>query len=324
MQLIQLRYFIAVAEELSFRRAATRLHVSQPPLSFHIKSLEEEIGARLLDRTTRHVALTPAGSVLYERSKRVFSLLEDATDEVRDVATGIAGRLRVGFTISTSFHSTFYNSVHTYRRKYPEVKITFTQLISGHQIDAMTREQIDIGFIRLSPGKMLPGITHTPVDRAQLVLAIHCSHPLAALERIRLNRVKDEPFISYPSGVGVGIYEQVRELFERSGFKPNVVQEALEPSVIIGLVAAGLGVAIVPPSLAQIQIPGVLFKPIRDQNAVTTLHLIQRTGDLSPCVKAFSEIVLKSSAAATPLDSRSKQRLSPRRRNGPRPLVSEV
>jgi DNA-binding transcriptional LysR family regulator len=316
MQLIQLRYFIAVAEELSFRRAATRLHVSQPPLSFHIKSLEEEIGARLLERTTRHVALTPAGSVLYERSKRVLSLLEDATDEVRDVATGVAGRLRVGFTISTSFHSIFYNSVHAYRRKYPDVKITFTQMNSGQQIDAMTQEQIDVGFIRLSPGKKLPGITHAPVDRAQLVLAIHSSHPLAALERIRLNRVKDEPFISYPSGVGIGIYEQVRELFERSGFKPNVVQEALEPSVIIGLVAAGLGVAIVPPSLAQIQIPGVLFKPIRDPNAVTTLHLIQRTGDLSPCVKAFSEIVLKSATAAALFDSQSIQRLSPRQRNG--------
>jgi DNA-binding transcriptional LysR family regulator len=324
MQLIQLRYFIAVAEELSFRRAATRLHVSQPPLSFHIKSLEEEIGARLLDRTTRHVALTPAGSLFYERSKRVFSLLEDATDEVRDVATGIAGRLRVGFTISTSFHSIFYNSVNTYRRKYPDVKITFTFMTSGEQIDAMTQEQIDVGFIRLSPGKQLPGITHTPVDRAQLVLAIHGSHPLAALERIRLRQVKDEPFISYPTAAGVGIYEQVRELFGRSGFKPNIVQEALEPSVIIGLVAAGLGVAIVPPSLAQIQIPGVLFKPIRDQNAVTTLHLIHRTGDLSPCVKAFSQIVLKSSAAAAQPDSQSVQRLLPRRRNGSRPLASEV
>lgn len=148
MQLIQLRYFIAVAEELSFRGGATRLHISQPPLSFHIKSLEQKIGARLLDRTTRHVSLTQAGLVLYERSKRVLSLLEDATDEVRDIATGVAGRLRIGFTISTSFQSIFYNTVHTYRREYPHVNITFTELISGRQIDALTQQQIDVGRSR--------------------------------------------------------------------------------------------------------------------------------------------------------------------------------
>ena len=295
MRLDHLRYFVAVAEELNFRRAAARLHISQPPLSFHIKALEDAVGIRLINRTTRQVSLTEAGVALLVKARRILGMVEETTEELHDISTGRAGRLRVGFTITTSFHSFFYHSVYSYRRAYPEVRVSFSEMISGKQLESLAVGDLDIGFLRYPFGQP-PGMTMTRLTDEAFVLAIHRSHALASGQRISLAKLKDEPFIGYPSSAGgsIGIYQQIFRLCERAGFAPRIVQEALEPSLIIGLVAAGLGVAVVPAGLQRIQIPGVLFKPIADRAARSTLSLVHRANDTNPRLHAFRDLVLRS------------------------------
>lgn len=292
MQLDQLRYFIAVAEELSFRRAAERLRVSQPPLSYHIKALEEEFGSLLFNRTTREVSLTDAGQHLLEKARRLVDLAGETVNEMRSIAAGGAGTLRIGFTMSTSFHRFFYNSVHRYRQLFPAVAVTLSEGVSRRQIDNLLTDRIDIGFFRW-PISEIAGLTLTAISKDALVVAMHRSHPQAGRTAIDLTELKNEPFISYPqsSGADIGIYGKIRQLCERAGFVPNVVQEALEPSLTIGLVAAGLGVAIVPSAVQCIQIDDVVFRPIADDLAEATLYLAFREGDRSPRVESFQEIV---------------------------------
>jgi DNA-binding transcriptional LysR family regulator len=295
VQLQQLRYFVTVAEELHFRRAAERLHISQAPLSFHIKALEEEVGTRLLDRNTRQVSLTEAGAAFLVRAKRILLEVTEAADEARDISTGRTGSLRIGFTISTSFHPFFCDSVDAYRRAFPEVVVRLAEMTSGRQIGALRDGQLDVGLLR---GRFdhVPELTTRALTRDALVVAVHRSHPLASRARISPSRLRDEPFVSYPASAGVGIYRQVLGLCKRAGFEPRVIQEALEPSLILGLVATGLGVAIVPSSLKSIQIKGVVFVPIDDPEAVITLYAAHRSSDASPRVRAFLELLVKASS----------------------------
>jgi DNA-binding transcriptional LysR family regulator len=306
MRLEWIRYFVCVAEDLNFRRAAARLHISQPPLSFHIKMLEEELGIKLFHRTTRQVSLTEAGAAFLVKARRVLSLVEEATEEIKAIAAGMAGTIKIGFTISTSFNHFFYHSVYSYRREYPDVKVTLTEMISGLQIKALTEERIDVGFLRW-PYELPPALTMSRLTQTELMLAVHHSHRLAALRHVSLARVKDEPFISYPANLGsnIGIYRSIQQLFEKAGFVPRIVQEALEPSVIIGFVAAGLGIAIVPASLQCIQIPGVIFKRIADRAAHMADYLVYRSADTSPRVRAFRELV-QSACKTTPKTALSR------------------
>ena len=296
MQLDQLRYFVAVAEELHFRRAAERLHISQPPLSFHIKSLEREMGTRLLNRSTRQVSLTEAGSVFLLRAKRILSEVVEAVDEVKGTAQGKAGLLRIGFTVSTSFHPFFYESVYRYRREHPGVMVKLSEKVSERQIDALLSGQLDVGFLR-GRFDQVAGLTMHALTSDALILAVHRSHPIASAKSVSLASLRSEPFISYPANAGVGVYRQILTLCERAGFEPRVVQEALEPSVIIGLVAAGLGMAIVPSSLKNIRIPDVFFVPIADANALTALYVVHCTNDSNPRVRAFTDLVLRACKA---------------------------
>jgi DNA-binding transcriptional LysR family regulator len=300
MQLDQLRYFIAVAEELHFRRAAERLHISQPPLSFHIKALELEVGTQLLNRNTRQVSLTEAGAAFLVRAKRILSDVAEAAEEVKGISTGRAGSLRIGFTISTSFHPFFCDSVFRYRRAYPEVMVSLSEFVSERQIDVLLEERLDVGFLR-GRFDQVAGLTMKALTREALVLALHRSHPLASKARVSTTSLRTEPFISYPANAGVGIYRQILALCERAGFEPRVIQEALEPSVIMGLVAAGLGVAIVPSSLRSIKIADVVFVPLDDPEAVATLYVAYRSNDDSPRVRAFADLVVRvCTPAASP------------------------
>jgi DNA-binding transcriptional LysR family regulator len=297
MNLDQLRYFVAVAEELHFRRAAERLHVSQPSLSLQVRMLEEQLGARLFSRTTRQVALTETGAVLLEKARRIIGLMREARSSVEEVSSGRSGKLRIGFTMSTTFQPFFYLSVLKYRRAYPDVAVTLSEGSSGRQIEELQTGTLDVGFVR-EPFNQTAGLEFTHLVEDALVLAIHHSHALASRRHsVAIAELRDEPMISYPAGGGIGIYHQIMQLCERAGFKPRIVQEAMEPSVIIGLVAAGLGAAIVPASLKGIHIAQVVYKPIRGSIARTALYLASREADASPRLKAFRGVVLGSLSA---------------------------
>lgn len=297
MNLLQIRYFVAVAEELNFRKASERLHVSQPPLSFHIKSLEEELGLPLLHRSTRHVALTDAGRALLDRARQILDLFDRTQVDMRDMASGAAGTLRVAFTISTSFHSFFHRIVHNFRETYPKVNLLLSSQPSGPQISELSAGALDVGLLRW-PFEVAPGLTSTRLHSASLMLAMHRTHELANVDRVDLADVRNSPFITYPQSMDmeIGIYRQIFSLCDRAGFAPRVAHEALEPSLIIGLVAAGAGVAIVPSSLACMQIPGVLYKPIDDPLAATELHLVRRADCSNPRIDNFWSIALSTVA----------------------------
>jgi DNA-binding transcriptional LysR family regulator len=291
------------------------LHISQPPLSFHIKALEQEVGTQLLNRNTRQVSLTEAGAAFLIRATRILSDVAEAAEEVKRISTGRAGSLRIGFTISTSFHPFFCDSVFRYRRAYPEVTVSLSENVSERQIDVLLEGRLDVGFLR-GRFDQVAGLTMNALTSEALVLALHRSHPLASKTRVSPSSLRAEPFISYPANAGVGIYRQILALCERAGFEPRVVQEALEPSVIMGLVAAGLGVAIVPSSLQSIKIADVVFVPLDDPEAVATLYVAYRANDDSPRVRAFADLVVRVCSPPTNTSRKvdKPMRLSPRRR----------
>jgi DNA-binding transcriptional LysR family regulator len=299
MRLEQLRYFVAVAEELHFRRAAERLLVSQPPLSFHIKALEAEFGVELLRRSTRSVSLTEAGEMFLVSARRILREVDELSEVMKDLLQGKNGHLHVGFTISSSFHPFFFNAVQTYRRLFPRVSLSLSEMLSDRQIDALLEDRIDVGFLR-GQFRQIPGLTMQPLTQDALVLAVHHTHRLASQAKVSLASLRTEPFICYPANAGVGIYRQVLALCGKSGFEPRVIQEALEPSLTIGLVAAGLGVAIVPSTLMSIQIANVAFLTIDDVDAVTTLYLSHRSDNLRPQLRAFCELVSMQAVQAAP------------------------
>jgi len=293
MNLLQIRYFVAVAEELNFRKAADRLHVSQPPLSFHIKALEDEVGVRLFNRSTRQVVLTEAGAMLLARARQILELVERTSADMKAVANGSAGTLRVAFTISTSYHAFFHRIIQAYRRSYPRVDLVLDSQSSGPQIEALLNGRIDVGLLRW-PFEAVPQLVGTRLHSATLMLAVHSSHPLARDPVVQLEKVRDDPFITYPRSRGseIGIYRQIHRLCDNAGFAPKVAHEVLEPSIIIGLVAAGAGVAIVPSSMTCLRIPGVVYKPIADPSAETALHLVRRADDTNPRIASFCDVAL--------------------------------
>jgi DNA-binding transcriptional LysR family regulator len=279
MKLRQLQFFIAVAEELSFSRAAIKLHVAQPSLSTQIKALEEEVGARLFERDKRHVSLTPAGRRFENRALTVLSLADSAKTEARSTEQGQLGTIDLGYTALSMFSTALPHAIRRFRRQEPHVVMTLRELTSLEQLHELGERTLDVGVLRKVDVSAPKGITIVEWYRTPLVAAIPRDHPRAAAASLSLNDLKSESFIMYPRGAGTGIYWQVMDLCTAAGFRPRVVREVLESSTIIGLVAAGVGIAIVPADMNCIQFSGVVYRRITDAGAYTALHLAQRGGD---------------------------------------------
>ena len=279
MKLRQLQFFIAVAEELSFSRAAIKLHVAQPSLSTQIKVLEEEVGARLFERDKRHVSLTPAGRRFQQRAISVLSMADSAKTEARSTARGQLGTIALGYTALSMFSTALPHAIRQFRRREPNVVMTLRELTSLEQLHELGERTLDVGVLRKVDVGAPKGITIVEWYRTPLVAAIPRDHPRAASDLLSLNDLKNEAFIMYPRGAGTGIYWQVIDLCTAAGFRPRVVREVIESSTIIGLVAAGVGIAIVPAEMNCIQFSGVVYRRITDTGAYTALHLAQRGAD---------------------------------------------
>jgi DNA-binding transcriptional LysR family regulator len=281
MKLRQLQFFIAVAEELSFSRAAIKLHVAQPSLSTQIKVLEEEVGARLFERDKRHVSLTPAGRRFQQRAISVVSMADSAKSEARSTARGQLGTIALGYTALSMFSTALPHAIRHFRRREPNVVMTLRELTSLEQLHELGERTLDVGVLRKVDVGAPKGITIAEWYRTPLVAAIPRDHPRAASDLLSLNDLKNESFIMYPRGAGTGIYWQVIDLCTAAGFRPRVVREVIESSTIIGLVAAGVGIAIVPADMNCIQFSGVVYRRITDTGAFTALHLAQRGADVN-------------------------------------------
>lgn len=294
MELRHLRYFIAVAEELNFTRAAERLHIGQPPLSQAIQVLEADVGAQLFERTKRWVRMTEAGRLFLDDARRILALAEQAADTARRAGRGEAGELRIGFTFSTPLTPLFASVINRYRQQYPAVSLKLHEMATGPQLDALEQRTLDLGFVRPIEGPPPPDMTLSVLRQDALVAVLPAAMALAHKKSISIAELKDMPFVMYPPNAGTGIYPQIFRLCRAAGFVPRIGEIAAEASTIIGLVAAGCGVSLLPAAFERIRMNGVKYRSIDDAAATTSLLLARRSDDVSPLVQAFVALALEA------------------------------
>jgi DNA-binding transcriptional LysR family regulator len=288
MELRHLRYFIAVAEELSFTRAAERLYMAQPPLSTQIRALEQELEAQLFERDKRRVFLTQAGRHFLERARGILAAVETAKGEARSAASGEIGSIALGYTATSMLSSVLPTAIREFQREHPMLSLGLQEMTSLDQLDGVHAQALDIGILR-RPDVVVPsGVVIEEWYQAPLVAAVPASNPLSAAP-IRISDLRDQPMILYPRHAGIGLYWKVQELCAKAGFRPNMVQEARDASTIIGLVAAGVGIALVPADTECIRLEGVVYQRLLDKGAVATLHLAYRDNDRNPFVRLLLE-----------------------------------
>ena len=289
MDIRQLRYFVAVAEELNFSRAARRLHMSQPPLSQQVKAIEDELGTALLERNRRSVRLTEPGRLFLQQARSILAQLDSAGDEVRRAARGEAGQIRIAFTGSVPMFEPFPRFIQTFRERFPAVRVEMGHMSSGAQIQAIADRRIDVGFLRPSP-QFAPGpeIAVGRIWEDDLMAVLPSTHRLArAKGGVRMADLADEPFILFPRGIGCGLYDHVMGLCSQAGFAPRVVQEAREGVTILALIAAGTGISILPDTYRNASVPGVVHRPIASAASGSRLLLAWRAGDATPLLGRF-------------------------------------
>jgi len=288
MDLRRLRYFTTVAEERHFGRAARRLRIAQPPLSRQIQALEEELGFRLFERSSRHVRLTPAGEALLAGTPRVFEAVDLAIRDARRAAAGQAGRLVVGYPSSVAFTG-LVEILRAFRARSPDVEVVLRELPPQEQIDALLDGRMDVGFVRAPVDQ--PELATRIVRRETLVVALPEDHPLAKRERIPLELLTREPFVTFPRTRGAAFFDMLMRLCHEAGFTPRIVQEAPQLD-LVSLVAAGFGVAIVPGSVRAARRPGVVFRAIKGSPRADLLVVWPRHSDVRlPVVRDFLEVV---------------------------------
>jgi DNA-binding transcriptional LysR family regulator len=297
MELRHLRYFVAVAEELHFTRAAERLHIGQPPLSQQIQALEAELGAQLFERSKRWVRLTEAGRLFLDDARRILALAEQAAATARRAQRGEAGELRIGFTFSTPFTPLFASVINRYRQRFPLVRLTLHEMATLPQIEAIGQRTLDLGFVRPPEVAIADGVTLSVLRQDPLLLVLPSAHPLAAQAQIAIRELAGQAFVMYPKDAGTGIYPQIFRLCRAAGFVPHIAQEAGEASTIIGLVAAGCGISVLPASFDRIRMDGVCYRPIADPAATTSLLLARRRGPGTPLVDAFVALAGEAAGA---------------------------
>ncbi|MBH3454521.1 LysR family transcriptional regulator [Pseudomonas monteilii] len=244
-----LRQFIAVAEELHFHKAAERLHMAQPPLSQAISRLEEKLGFSLFLRNTRGVRLTPAGTAFRDTAYRVLAELEQGIEYARNVSAGVSGKLTIT-AISIAYYDSLLTSLRRYRETYPNVQLTLREMPSATQAKALLAGEADIGFMRRLPLPVGTLESRLLLDE-QIVMALPAGHVKAQQGDVDLREFANEDFVFTPQALGGGYHAQLVALCESAGFYPRVVQEAAQIHTLLGLVACGFGVALVPASFAR-------------------------------------------------------------------------
>lgn len=299
MELRHLRYFLAVAETLNFRRAAEKLNISQPPLSTQIRQLEDELGVQLFERSNDGTFLTRPGRVFLDRVEAIMAGVESAIRDVRHAAGAKIGSLRVGWTASGDFITFLPQAIHQFRVEYPGVSITLNEMVSFRQIDAVANGEIDIGIARKPEKTLNEDLEVNEFWRDRLVVAVRSDNPLARRSSLSVEDLQGERIVAYTSDSGIGINHVLHEMCRRRGFSPQIVQEC-GSTFILGLVVAGVGVAVVPATLQTMQIQGLSLIPIHAPDAVCPLCTIHRRSNADPLLKVFRDTVVKFAREADP------------------------
>ncbi|MDV4182683.1 LysR family transcriptional regulator [Rhizobium brockwellii] len=272
MELRHLRYFLAVAEEGNFTRAAGKLGIGQPPLSQQIRDLEREVGAALFHRVPHGAELTAAGAAFLGEAKASLAAAEKAKLAAQSANRGETGRLSLGFTASSAFNPVVSTTIRRFRARWPEVQLSLTEMNTLALMQKLERGELDATFMRPSLDDPT-GIRLRRLPDEPMVIALPASHPLARRSSVPLAALADEPFILFPRLVGLSLYDDVVLACRKAGFELTVAQEAPQISSVVNLVAADLGVSIVPASISQIKLEGVAYRPIEGPPAVARLAL---------------------------------------------------
>jgi DNA-binding transcriptional LysR family regulator len=284
MELRHLRYFIAVAVEGNFTRAAENLGIGQPPLSQQIKSLERELGVELFRRTPHGADLTSAGEAFLVEARRVLSDAERATRTAQRAARGETGQIRIGFTGSAAFNPVVPALVHRFKRKYPTVELTLEEANTPNLLEGLLDERLDAVFLRYGPMQHEDVRMHRFADEPMKIV-LPSGHPLASKKRLPLKSLANEPFVLVPGPTGATLHDEIVRACGEAGFVPQLAQPAPQLASVVSLVAAGLGVSIVPASIAQVRIKGVRYLDLMGSAIRARLALGWREGDTSAVVR---------------------------------------
>ncbi len=288
LDLRRLRYFVTVADELHFGRAAERLHIAQPPLTRQIAALETELGIRLFERSTRAVTLTPEGAQFLDHARRVLDAAASARTSAQRLASGAAGRLAIGYTSSIPMSRVFSEIVRAFGRAAPEVELSFREVASvdHHRQIAAGVLNIVFGWAATEPAP--PEIAQRIVASEPLVAAVPSGSAHAACDVIDFAALAVEAFITYPPGQGSALNAALNRLCAKAGLAPRLGPTATQVATLVALVAAERGVAIVPASVAALQMPGVRYVPLAGE-APLAQTLLWRANDASRCALRFVE-----------------------------------
>jgi DNA-binding transcriptional LysR family regulator len=297
MELRQLRAAVAVAEHLHFGRAASALGMAQPPLSQAIKTLEAELGVTLFHRSTRHVRLTAAGEAFTEDARIALSTVERAGERAKAIGRGEGGDLAIGLVGSAAGYP-LPAILRAYRARYPDVRLRFTELPTAAQVDRLRAGTLDLGFLRPPLSGVDDDLELVPLTREPLVAVLPADHRLAGRAQLPVRALAGEPFVRFPRHLGAGLYDQITEICRRGGFDPRPAQEAVQMQTIVGLVAAGCGVSIVPGSVARFGRPDVAFAQLRPVTKLVDLALARPRGGPDQVAANFVAVAVNSTAAA--------------------------
>jgi len=296
MELRHLRYFVRVAEELHFARAAAQLGISQPPLSQQIRDLENELQVRLFDRTSRSVALTPAGRLFLDAARATLREAENARQVARRAARGELGELAIGFNASAPFVPGIARAIALFRARYPEVRMTLRESGSPGQAADIDRRMLDLGFMRSRARPVLPpALVARCYLSERMFVAMTPHHHLSTRDTVQLADLSGEPMLFYSSEHSIFTIELVSMLREH-GVEPNVAQVVSDISTLFGLAAAGVGVMVLAESLCSLQPASLVYRPLSDEAARMTLWLVHHTDNLTLPARNFLAILDEAGA----------------------------
>ncbi len=301
MELRHIRYFIAVAEELNFTRAAARLGIGQPPLSQQIKDLEAELGTALLRRVPHGAELTEAGRIFLQEGRLAIAASDNAANATRRAARGEFGRLNLGFTSSAHFNAIVPSIIRDFGQRYPDVELRLDEDNTGKLVDALLAGTVDVAFTHsgLHDASRLNVVL---VGVETLVAALPLAHRHAGDSAVRLSALADDAFIMKRRSVGPELYRAVLNACRSVGFEPKMGHEAPQLATVVSFVAAELGVALVPASMQQVRAAGVAYVPIEDVQASVDLNLVWRRQEASQVAQNFVALVRQASRQAAPSD----------------------
>jgi len=292
IDLRQLRYFVTVAEELHFGRAAKRLNMSQPPLSQQIKALEDHIGVVLFQRTQRHVELTSAGQFLLHEARRILSDVSRVAEQTRQSETGVTGYLRVGLNFSAPFHPFTSKLLQAFHKKYPETRVDLVLHEQANilQLADIRSAHLDIALIWLDDLHQPADINRLDLAHDELQVVVPKGHELAKKAKIHIKDLVGLPFIAQPRHAGTQRYEEIMKAFSTIKAQPNIIYEIMQMPLVMNMIAAGQGVSLLPSFLSDLPIKGVVFKTLempKGKPPCMTYNLISAKGNQNSAADNF-------------------------------------